>query len=131
MPDRSALDGPDSISLRDLRVSAVVGVLPQERSNPQPLSIDIDIHTDLTSAGVSDRLEDSVDYGAVCDRVVDLATSGAPLLLERLAHLLAEDLLGAFRAVDSVTVEVRKLRPPVPHDLATSGVRITRRRSGG
>jgi dihydroneopterin aldolase len=34
----------------------------------------------------------------------------------------------ADERVDEVTVAVRKLRPPVPQQLATSGVRITRRR---
>lgn len=131
MPDNSSVGGSDRISLRDLRVTAVVGVLPQERIDPQPLSIDIDIHTDLTAAGMTDRLEDSVDYGAVCSRIVELVTDHAPLLLERLAHLMAEDLLGAFPTVDAVVIEVRKLRPPVPQDLATSGVRITRRRGSG
>ena len=33
--------------------------------------------------------------------------------------------------VDEVTVSVRKLRPPVPHDLAFAGVRITRRGAVG
>lgn len=131
MSDPSKIDGSDRISLRDLRVVAVVGVLPQERTNPQPLSIDVDIYTDLTSAGLSDSLDDSVDYGSVCSRIVEVVTDGAPLLLERLAHLIAEDLLGAFAMIEAVTIEVRKLRPPVPQDLATSGVAITRRRSRG
>lgn len=131
MSDPSKIDGSDRISLRDLRVVAVVGVLPQERTNPQPLSIDVDIYTDLTSAGLSDSLDDSVDYGSVCSRIVEVVTDGAPLLLERLAHLIAEDLLGAFPMIEAVTIEVRKLRPPVPQDLATSGVAITRRRSRG
>lgn len=131
MPDHSDIGGSDRITLRDLRVTAVVGVLPQERTNPQPLSIDVDVHTDLTGAGMSDRLEDSVDYGAICSRIVEVVTDGAPLLLERLAHLVAEDLLGTFPAIDVIMVEVRKLRPPVPQDLATSGVRITRRRTSG
>lgn len=131
MSDPSNIGGSDRISLRDLRVVAVVGVLPQERTNPQPLSIDADIYTDLTSAGLSDSLDDSVDYGSVCSRIVEVVTDGAPLLLERLAHLIAEDLLGAFPTIEALTIEVRKLRPPVPQDLATSGVAITRRRNRG
>lgn len=123
MPDRS-----DLIRLRDLRVAGVVGVLPEERTRAQPLSIDLDIATDLTRAGLSDQLGDSIDYGAVCDRVVALVTANAPQLLERLVHLIADDLLAEFPLIDSLTVEVRKLRPPVPHDLGTSGVRVTRRR---
>ena len=119
---------PDVITLRDLRVAGVVGVLPEERTRAQPLSIDLEIETDLTRAGMSDQLNDSVDYGAVCDSVVAIVVDNAPFLLERLAHLITDDLFAEFDLIDSLTVEVRKLRPPVPHDLGTSGVRITRRR---
>ena len=47
------------------------------------------------------------------------------LPLERFAGRVAEDVL-AVPGVDAVTVVVRKLRPPVPEDLATSAVRIHR-----
>jgi dihydroneopterin aldolase len=48
-------------------------------------------------------------------------------LLEALATRLTEVALADER-VTQVTVAVRKLRPPVPQLLATSGVRLTRRR---
>ena len=44
-----------------------------------------------------------------------------------LARRVAEAVLDDER-VEVVTVEVRKLRPPVPQDLASSGIRLTRRR---
>ena len=46
-------------------------------------------------------------------------------LMERFARRVAEDVL-ATSGVEAVTVAVRKLRPPVPEDLTTSGVRIHR-----
>jgi len=46
-------------------------------------------------------------------------------LMERFAGRIAEVVL-AIEGVDAATVVVRKLRPPVPEDLATSGVRIHR-----
>ncbi len=48
-------------------------------------------------------------------------------LLERLAERIAEEALRcAGPRARSVTVSVRKLRPPVPVDVASAGVRITR-----
>ena len=47
-------------------------------------------------------------------------------LLERLATRIADDVLAVDARIDSVTVTVRKLRPPVPVDLASAGVSITR-----
>ena len=40
---------------------------------------------------------------------------------------IADDLL-ALPRVDGVRVTIRKVRPPVPQDVATSGVTIVRRR---
>jgi dihydroneopterin aldolase len=47
-------------------------------------------------------------------------------LLEHFAQQIANVVLGDPRVAE-VTVEVDKLRPPVAHDLASSGVRITRK----
>ena len=48
-------------------------------------------------------------------------------LLERLATRIADDVLAVDLRIAAVTVTVRKLRPPVPLDLASAGVRVTRR----
>ena len=115
----------DRIELRDLRVTCVIGALAHERTAPQPLSIDVDIYADLSPAGASDDLSLTVDYGAACDRIVALCDESQPLLLERLAELIAAELCG-IGAVTAATVTVTKLRPPVAADLGTSAVRITR-----
>ncbi len=52
------------------------------------------------------------------------------LLLERVAQRVADDLL-ALDGVEGVRVTIRKLRPPLPQDVGTSGVTITRRRPRG
>lgn len=83
---------------------------------------------DLGAAAASDALADTVDYGMLCTLVEGVVGSGHVTLLEHLASRLADAVLGADHRISSVTVWVRKLRPPVPQDLATSGVRLTRAR---
>lgn len=119
----------DRIEIRGLRFTAVVGVLPEERTRAQPVEVDLDLEADLAAAGESDDLGRTVDYGAVCDLVADTIAAHQPELLERLAELIAQAVLAADGAIASVTVALRKLRPPVAHHLASAGVRITRRRS--
>ena len=122
-------DPADRIELRGLQVAARCGVLPEERERAQPLEVDIDLEADLAPSGRTDDLHDTIDYGAVCDTVEAICAAGAPKLLEHLAASIAEALLADTTAA-SVTVSVRKLRPPVAQLLATSGVRITRRQAG-
>ena len=120
---------PDRIELRGLRAAGICGVLAEERERAQPLEVDLDVVADLAEAGRGDDLAATVDYGQVCADVELVITTERPQLLERLAQLIADAVL-AHDAVAEVTVAVRKLRPPVPQQLATSGVRITRRRPG-
>lgn len=118
----------DRVELRGLRVLARCGVLLEERARPQPLEIDLDLVCDLEAAGESDELVDTVDYGAVCELVERVSQLEPVALLEHLASRVADVLLGFDQRIEQVAVAVRKLRPPVPQDLATAGVRIDRRR---
>ena len=119
----------DRIELRGLRLVGRVGVLDLERAQDQPLEVDLDLVVDLAAAGGSDDLADTVDYGAVCATVADAVGAGHVALLERLAARVAEAVLRSDERITAVDLTVRKLRPPVPADLATSGVHIVRERS--
>lgn len=118
----------DRLLLRGLRVMALCGALPEERVRAQPFELDIEISADLAPSGQSDNLSDTIDYGAVCAAVAAAVEGGQFNLLEAMAQRVAEVCLGADPRAQRVTVEVRKLRPPVPQHLSTSGVRITRHR---
>lgn len=116
------------LELRGLRVVASVGVLPEERARRQPIEVDVDLDVDADAAASSDALADAVDYGAVVAEVERVLGDGHVDLLERQAGLVADALLALDGRVAAVEVTVRKLRPPVPQDLATAGVRLRRAR---
>ncbi len=118
---------PDVIQLRSLRVAGICGALPEEQERAQPFEVDLDVETDLSTAGSSDRLDDTLDYGAIAASVEHLVATGRFTLLEAMATRIAETVLDDARA-KAVTVTVRKLRPPVPQHLDTSGVSIRRSR---
>ena len=118
---------PDRIELRGLRVLGTHGALAEERSRPQPFEVDLDVVADLAPAGSTDDLGQTIDYGALAVQVVMVVGGERFDLLERLASRIAEVVLTEPR-VSSVTVTVRKLRPPVAADLASAGVRVTRTR---
>jgi dihydroneopterin aldolase len=116
----------DRILLRRLRLVGVHGALPEERDRAQPFEVDLDLAVDLATAGRTDALADTVDYGAVAAAAGAVVTAERHQLLERLATRIADDVLAVDPRIASVTVTVRKLRPPVPVDLAWAGVTITR-----
>jgi dihydroneopterin aldolase len=118
----------DLIELRGLRLSGIVGVLDHERTQPQPLDLDIDVAADLAPAGASDDLADTVNYGELCAVAERVVTTTSFQLLEALAGAIADAMLQVDARIAAVTVSVRKLRPPVAQQLATSGVRIVRPR---
>ena len=102
----------DSIRIDGLRELGVHGVLPEEQTRPQPFEIDVELHVDLTTASESDQLDDTVDYGAVCEAVRRVVNSERYALLERLAARIAE-VCAVDTRVRRVSVTVRKLHPPV------------------
>ena len=103
----------------------VHGVLPEEQVRPQPFQVDVEFIVDVTAAGESDELEDTVDYSAVCEAVSRVVTSEQYRLLERLATRIAEVCRADPRVV-GVVVEVRKLHPPVRAQLDYVAVRVER-----
>jgi dihydroneopterin aldolase len=104
------------------------GVLPEEKSRAQLFEVDLDLSVDLAVAGASDRLADTVDYAGITETVAGVVSGSSSYeLLEALAHAIALAALASDLRIAAVTVAVRKLSPPIPADITSVGVRITRR----
>jgi dihydroneopterin aldolase len=117
----------DRIEVRGLRVDGVHGVLDQEQHHAQPFEVDLDLYLDTAPGASSDDLAATADYAAAVDAVVTVITGPPHRLLESLAGTIAEAVL-VDPHVEAVTVVVRKLRPPLAPPVASTGVRIHRRR---
>lgn len=112
------------LEVRGLRVLGTHGVLPAEKETAQPFEVDLDLYYDMALAAVSDALADAVDYAAVIDAAVEVIQGPHVELLERLALLIGEAVLLVDTRIEEVDVVVRKLEPPVPYEIGSSGVRI-------
>ena len=119
----------DVIELRELRCSAVVGVLAEERDRAQPLVFDLDLVRPFEEAAISDDIAETTNYADVLALTTRVATEGRYLLVETLAYRVAYEILALDADIESVTVAVRKIRPPVVEDVASVGVRCTVHRS--
>ncbi len=115
----------DVIELRELRVSAIVGVLAEERTRAQPLVFDLELERAFEVAAINDDIAETTNYADVLTLTSRTATEGHYLLLETLAYRVAYEILAFDEEITSVTVAVRKVRPPVIEDVSSVGVRCT------
>ena len=123
----AARPGPDRILLYGLRFMGTHGALPEESLRPQPFEVDLELLLDLRQAGKTDEIAATVDYSMLCEAARAVLEGPRALLLERLAEQVAERALAvAGERAQGVLVTVRKLRPPVPFELAAAAVRVYR-----
>jgi 7,8-dihydroneopterin aldolase/epimerase/oxygenase len=88
------------------------GVSEAERELGQRLVFDISFELDDCDATVTDRVEDTVDYGDVCEQVALAAQERSYKTLERLCSAVAERLVDRYGA--AVRVKATKPEPPIP-----------------
>jgi len=113
-----------TIELRGLRLFGRHGVNPEEKERGQDFVFDVEL--DVGERGVSDRLEDAVDYDAVARAVQEVSDARSYDLLEALSAAVADELLRRFSAERAA---VRVTKPAVrPGGLeGAASVRTERR----
>ena len=119
----------DVILLEGIQIPAALGVTAAERRMRRPVTLDIEVETDLRDAGRSDRIGQTVHYKRIFEIVEDVAANQEHKLVEALGARIAAAILGKFD-VDSVTVTVRKPKP-IAGVLDYAGIRIRRERGEG
>ena len=121
---------PDRIELRGLRVRGHHGVYEHERRDGQDFVVDITVWMDLTAAARSDRLRDTLDYGALAQRAAAIVGGPPCDLIEAVAGRVADDV---FADVRGQTVEgvLHKPQAPIPLEFADVAVVARRSRTGG
>jgi dihydroneopterin aldolase len=115
-------DHLDEIRIRGLEVWCHVGVPDEELAVPQRLLVDVILCPKVGFDSLGDDISATVDYDAVCHRLMALASSKPRRLIETLAADMAHAVLKEF-AVVSVTIEIRKF---ILEQTEFVGVRCTR-----
>lgn len=117
----------DLILLEGIQIPAALGVTAAERRMRRPVTLDLEVATDLRSAGRSDQIRQTIHYEHIFQVVEDVAANHQHRLVESLGERIAEAVLSKFD-VEAVTVTVRKPKP-IAGVLDYAGIRITRRRA--
>lgn len=97
----------DTVSIIDLNVSAVIGVLDWERETEQTLVFHIDMASDVRKAAASDDIADALDYSAVVETVTKVVREGKFQLIETAAERVADRLIADYK-LSWTRVEVAK-----------------------
>ena len=119
----------DSIRLTGVRAEAAHGVLDFEHVQKQPFIVDATLFLDLAEAGRSDDLTQTVDYGQIAKRIVNVIEGEHVDLIERLAAKIADAILLSHR-IQRVIVTVHKPNAPIKVPFDDVSVTIERARDG-
>jgi dihydroneopterin aldolase len=122
------LDTSVEVEIRGLSIYTHHGVSDAEQEVGQRLEIDVTFDVPDCDAVLTDRIEDTVDYGEVCDIVTLAATERSYRTLERLAKVIGERLVERF-GCDQVRVRAAKPEPPLPLAIEEVAVEVTHERS--
>lgn len=116
----------DQVLIESLCVETVIGVYDWEREILQKLEIDLALSTDIRRAAQDDDLSYTLDYAAICERLINFAKENAHGLVETFAERVAAILIDEF-GVQKLSLTVRK--PGAVAAARSVGVRIEREAS--
>lgn len=89
------------------------GVMQEEHRIGGRYEVDVSMELDFREAAERDDLTQTVDYGEVYELIREIVMRNKFYLIERLALLIARDILARFDIVQGIEVTVRKVNPPV------------------
>ncbi len=121
-------DGPEvgvTVEIVGLSLFTHHGVSAAEREGGQRIVLDVRFDVGEPDALITDRVEDTVDYGEVCQVIALIAQQRSYKTLERLCAVIADRLASQFGA-ESVTVKASKPEPPIPLPVEEVSVEVWR-----
>ncbi len=89
------------------------GVMQEEHRIGGRYEVDVVMEVDFEAAARTDDLKKTVDYEAIYKLVQHIVTKNRFYLIEKLAYLIANDVVETYPIVSTVEVTVRKPNPPV------------------
>ena len=123
--DEEGLEVGVTIEIVGLSLYTHHGVTAEERKIGQRLLLDVRFDAGEPDALITDRVEDTIDYGEVCQVIALIAQAQSYKTLERLCAVIADRLASQFGA-ESVTVKASKPEPPIPLPVEEVSVEVWR-----
>ena len=112
-----------SIHIRNLRLYAYHGVMPQEQKVGGEYSVSVEVWTPLEKAAKSDQVKHTVNYAELYQIIVREMKQPSKLL-ENAAWRIAQAIVGEYAEITAVEVQLTKLNPPMGAQCDGAGVTI-------
>ncbi len=113
------------ISLHTIKLFAHHGVYEEERLKGNNFEINLSVVIEMPPAVETDLLEDTVDYTALADMVYRISATKQYVTIEAFAFDICTAILKRDNRIESVTIDLRKLNPPMEGDIASAGITFT------
>ena len=123
--DEDAFQTVVTIEINGLSLYTHHGVTAAEREIGQRLLVDLTLEVGEVDATVTDMVEDTVDYGEICNTVSLVAQQRSYKTLERLSTAIADRLLADY-AIEAVSVKCAKPEPPIALPVEEVSVTVWR-----
>lgn len=119
------IENMDKTIIKDLLIRGIIGISERERAQRQDILINIVLYGDITAAGKSDDIKDTINYRTVAKKTITYVERSARYTVEALASDIARFCLeepgvsgvqvrvekpGAVRFAQSVGVEIERFR---------------------
>jgi dihydroneopterin aldolase len=119
----------DCIHLTGIRCYGYTGYLVEEQVLGQWFEVDVKLWLDLSTAGETDAIAQTLDYRSVISLIQNRVKTAKFALVERLTATIADSILLHSDRVTQVTVILSKLAAPIPDFGGKISIEMTRTKS--
>src|SRR3712207_6077412 len=112
----------DKIYIEDLEVFANHGVYEEEKKLGQKFLISAEVFIDLQKPGLTDNLNETVNYGLLCCEIEELFTNDIYDLIEKAAEQVADDILLRYEEVQRIKLKIKKPWAPIGKQIGRAHV---------
>ena len=98
----------NTISIVDLKITCIIGILPEERVKEQILLLDIYLDVDFGDSNIADDINETIDYTKIADMATQLGISKKYNLIESYCYDLNNLFLDTFKIIQQSKITVKK-----------------------
>ena len=98
----------NTISIVDLEITCIIGILPDERVKEQTLLLDIYLDVDFGDSNIIDDINETIDYTKIAEMATQLAITKKYKLIESFCRDLNNLFLETFKVIQKTRITVKK-----------------------